>query len=158
MRKSILAMLLAGMSANAPAADERKELPSCPGAYDHATWTNCTGDVTLPSGHTYTGEFRDGRYSGQGTFTTPDGQIYVGEYKDGKPSGRGTHRFRGGEKYVGEFSEGRYNGHGAFTFPDGRKYVGEYKDGKPNGQGIEYRPNGTVQRTGVWENGVFNGR
>lgn len=158
MRKLILAMLLAGVSGSAAAAEEAKELATCPGAYNHATWTNCTGEVTLPGGHTYTGEFRDGKYSGRGIFTTPDGQIYVGDYKDGKPSGRGTHRFRDGEKYVGEFRDGRYNGHGTFTFPDGRKFVGDYKDGKPNGRGIEYRPDGKVERSGIWEDGVFNGR
>ena len=157
MRKAVLAMLLAGMSSSAAAA-EAKELPPCPGTYNNATWTNCVGEVALSSGRTYLGEFRDGKYNGPGTFTTPDGQFYVGEYKDGKPNGRGTHRFRSGEKYVGEFSDGRYHGQGTFTFPDGRKYVGEYKDGKPNGQGIEHRADGTVLRSGIWENGVFNGR
>ena len=157
MRKAILAMLLAGMSGTAAAADEAKELPTCPGTSNSSAWTNCTGELTLPSGHTYTGEFRNGKYDGRGTFTAPDGQIYVGEYRDGKPNGRGTHRFSGGEKYVGDFRDGRYNGRGTFTFSDGRKYVGEYKDGKPNGQGIEYRAGGSLERSGIWENGIYVG-
>ena len=155
MRRVVLTMLLACMSGEAAAAEEAKELPPCPGAYNRATWTNCTGDVTLASGHTYIGGFQDGKYSGQGTFTAPDGQIYVGEYKDGTPNGHGTHRFRTGEKYIGAFRDGRYNGHGTFTFGDRRKYVGDYKDGRPHGHGMEYRADGAVQRSGVWENGVF---
>ena len=31
-----------------------------------------------------TGDFKNGDYSGQGTFTYPDGRKYVGEFKNGK--------------------------------------------------------------------------
>jgi len=55
----------------------------------------------------YEGEFKNGKYHGQGTKTFPDGMKYEGEFKDGQPHGQGT-----------------------ITYPDGRKYVGEYKDEK----------------------------
>jgi len=32
----------------------------------------------------YEGEFKDGKYDGQGTYTWSDGRKYVGEWKDGK--------------------------------------------------------------------------
>ena len=40
--------------------------------------------MTLPDGHKYVGEFKDGEFHGQGTYTYPNGSKYVGEYKDGK--------------------------------------------------------------------------
>ena len=44
---------------------------------------------------------------------------------------------------------------GNFTFTDGRKYVGDFRDGKTNGEGTEYRADGSILRSGIWENGVF---
>jgi len=38
----------------------------------------------------YVGEWKNGKYNGQGTFTYPDGSKYVGEFKDGKSYGQGT--------------------------------------------------------------------
>jgi len=44
---------------------------------------------------------------------------------------------------------------GTITFPNGAKYVGEYGGDKRNGQGIEYRADGSVNRSGRWENNNF---
>jgi TonB family protein len=60
-----------------------------------------------------------------------------------------------GQKYVGEFRNGKENGKGMYTFPNGEKYIGEWRNGKRHGQGIEYRTDGTVQRSGHWESGSF---
>ena len=60
-----------------------------------------------------------------------NGDKYVGEYKDGKYHGQGTFNRYDGSKYVGGFRYGELNGQGTLTFPDGRKYEGEWKDGKP---------------------------
>ena len=87
-------------------------LPPCREPYYAATWTNCVGEYTWPSGNKYVGEWKDGKRNGQGTYTWPDGQRYVGEFKDGN-----------------------YNGQGTYTWPGGRKYVGEWQDGRPSGQG-----------------------
>ena len=64
-----------------------------------------------------------------GTITAPNGAVYVGEYRDDK-----------------------FHGQGTLALPDGSKFVGEYRDGKRHGQGIEYRADGSVNRTGRWEN------
>lgn len=108
------------------------QLPPCPGSYNAATWNNCVGDVTWPSG-----------------------DKYVGAFKDGKRNGQGTYAFSNGQKYVGEFNDGNMNGQGTYTFPTGQKFVGEFSNGKGNGQGTEYRADGTILRSGVWANGVF---
>lgn len=108
------------------------QLSPCPGSYNAASWTNCVGEATWPSGEKYVGAFKDGKRSGQGTYTFPSGQ-----------------------KYVGEFNDGNMHGQGTYTFPSGQKYVGEFSNGKGNGQGAEYRADGTILRSGVWTNGVF---
>ena len=94
---------------------------------DIASWNNCIGTRTWPSGGKYVGEYRDGKIHGQGTYTWPDGGKYVGEHSDGQRSGQGTR-----------------------TWPDGAKYVGEWKDGKRNGQGTQTRPDGSVIHSGLW--------
>ena len=60
-----------------------------------------------------------------------------------------------GEQYVGEFRDNDYNGHGTLTLRDGRKCVGKFTDGKFHGEGTEYRADGSIRQSGIWENGVF---
>jgi hypothetical protein len=80
---------------------------------------------------------------------------YVGEWRDGQANGQGTFMWPDGRKYVGEFRDSRRSGHGTQTYPSGAKYVGEWRAGQANGQGIEYGDDGSVLRSGIWENGVF---
>ena len=70
--------------------------------------------------------------NGQGTTISSDGSKYIGEFKDGKYHGQG-HLCVGDQKfshdeYVGEFSEGKFEGKGFYTKSDGGKYDGEWKD------------------------------
>ena len=44
---------------------------------------------------------------------------------------------------------------GTVKLSSGVEYVGEWRDGQANGQGIEYGVDGSVLRSGIWENGVF---
>ena len=60
-----------------------------------------------------------------------DGGCYEGEYKDGKYHGQGTETWSDGDKYEGEFKDGKNHGQGTLTFPDGIKFVGEFKEDKP---------------------------
>lgn len=111
----------------------QQRLPPCPGSYNRETWRNCVGELTYPSGRKYVGEFRDGKYHGQGTYTSPDGQKYVGEFRDDK-----------------------YNGQGTFTDAGGNKYVGEFRDGRRHGQGTLWWPDGTIHQSGTWKNEYFD--
>ena len=38
-------------------------------------WDNCFGTYTFPKGGKYAGEFKDGKFHGQGTQYTPDGRV-----------------------------------------------------------------------------------
>lgn len=83
----------------------------------------------------YVGEFKDGKANGQGTESVPDrGQKYVGEWRDDKKNGHGTYTSRE-STYVGEFKDDNFHGQGTYTSLSGEKYVGEFKDGKYNGKG-----------------------
>lgn len=53
---------------------------------------------------------------------------YIGEYKDGKYSGYGTYIFSSGDKYIGEWANGRFNGIGTLFYRDGTKKTGIWKD------------------------------
>ena len=161
------------------AASTPGRVPPCAALPAGAAWTNCFGEttaaggvkyvgefrdgtyggqgtVTLPSGEKYVGEFRGGTYNGHGAFTYASGERYVGEFRNGRSSGQGTYTFSNGERYVGSFRDGVYGGSGTYTLPSGAKWTGEWRDGKRNGRGTEYRPDGTVLRTGIWENDKFS--
>jgi hypothetical protein len=91
-------------------------------------WTDCFGGVDLPDGSKYVGEFKDGKYHGQGSYLFSDGRRYVGELKDGKRSGQGV-----------------------FLLLDGTRYIGEYKDDKWNGVGAVYSASGQVLQAGTYD-------
>ncbi|MEK7877990.1 MAG: hypothetical protein AAB325_17585 [Pseudomonadota bacterium] len=163
-----------------PSRMVQSRLPPCPASYNSALWTSCVGEETFPSGAKVVGEFKDGKLNGQGTESFPDGQKYVGQYRDGKRNGQGTLtygngatyiggfkddkydgqgnlKFPDGTTYIGEHRDGRKNGQGTVTFPSGEKFAGDYRDGKANGQGTQFSADGSVLRSGIWENGVFVG-
>jgi hypothetical protein len=117
-----------------------------------ATDANDQETNTLSSVDEYVGEWKDGKYHGQGTYTDPSGAKYVGEYKDGEYHGQGTYTFSDGRQYVGEWKVGRKNGQGTFTWADGAKYVGEWKDDREHGQGTYTWPDGTKEE-GIWKDG-----
>ncbi len=161
------------------------DLPACPssGYFHNCFGTYTFAPDSEWAGDKYVGEFRDGTFHGQGTYTFAEGDKYVGEHKDGKPNGQGTFYslsdddFKG-DKYVGEFKDGKKHGQGTYTFASGSKYVGEYKDDKPNGQGtyifangrrdvgeykdgalngyaIQYRPDGSIIKEGIFKDDEF---
>ena len=136
------------------------ELPDCKSSstYKH----NCIGTFTFASGDKYVGEWKDGKYSGQGTYTFGHssewaGDKYVGEYKNGKRHGQGTFTFASGNKYVGEFKNGKKHGQGTFTYASGDKYVGEHKNDKRHGQGTYTFASGD-KYVGEFKNGKYNGQ
>ncbi len=168
-------VLLAGVLLGTAYA-QQSGLPPCSGSYRGANWTNCFGNVSFPDGDGYIGEWQDGKPHRQGTFTFSFGAQFVGEVRNGKMGGFGTFTLSSGIKYIGVFGENGLNGQGSETFPDGRQYVGEFRDGhrngqgtftfadgvkfvgafkddKPHGQGVIYNANGSVQKSGTWENG-----
>jgi hypothetical protein len=178
--QKVTPIVTAKKTAKKSSGSNQSSLPECPGSplvgsiSDVAAWDGCEGTHAFgPSskhaGQKYVGEFKDGKFHGQGTitFSAPHksaGEKYVGEYKDHKLHGQGTGTFsapnkNAGEKYVGEHKDGKPHGQGTLTFSAPHKYavdkyVGEFKNGKLHGQGTYTKPDGKVFE-GIFENGQF---
>jgi hypothetical protein len=91
----------------------------------------------------YDGFFSKGKREGLGTEEVlPQseyfGQKYVGEFKRGKFSGQGKFTYASGEKYVGEWRDEERNGQGSNTYSDGRVLKGIWKDDQ-----LQYAQNNT---------------
>ena len=74
-------------------------------------WRDCHGTLIYKDGSKYIGEFKDGKFNGQGLFTFPDGgelegHKYEGEWKDDKKHGEGVLLYINGSKLEGEFRKG----------------------------------------------------
>lgn len=114
---------------------------------------NGRGIRTFADGAIYAGEEKDGLKHGQGTYTSPSGNKYIGQWRDDRYNGQGTYTWTDGAIYVGEWRDHKRNGQGTYTWSNGEKYVGEWRDDKRSGQGIQYRPDGTINRSGIWTDG-----
>ena len=134
----------------------QSNLPSCQGS-DVSRWSNCVGNYNFTNGSNYVGEFKDGKYNGQGTLTTANGDKYVGEWRDGKHHGYGTLIYSDGANYVGEWRDGKHHGHGTYAYADGNKYAGNHKDGMYFGQGTLTLANGD-KYVGEYKDDKLNGQ
>jgi hypothetical protein len=56
------------------------------------------------------------------------------------------------QSYVGEFRLDHRHGFGVSTFVSGERYVGRFTHDFRNGEGIEFSADGSVARSGLWEN------
>ena len=77
MKKLLLITILSLLLCN-----KAFSLPKCKGE-DISKWNMCKGIKKTSKGSKYTGEFKDGKRHGQGTFTLADGSKEVGKFKDG---------------------------------------------------------------------------
>ncbi len=117
------------------------------------------GTYRYPDGSEYSGDFRNAKMHGQGTYVYAGrGEKYVGEWRNGIINGQGTYYYRSGNRYDGEWRTGRKHGQGTYLYAGrGDKYVGEFANDQPNGQGIYYYSNGD-RYEGEWRNGRKHGQ
>eukprot|EP00977_Amphora_coffeiformis_P011533 scaffold2768_cov161-Amphora_coffeaeformis.AAC.9 len=108
----------------------------------------CTGIVTVsdgvPHGHGrfdydkegcfYEGEWRDGRWHGQGHLGNGAGDVYNGCLERDLKHGMGTMDFADGRRFQGQYVFGEMR-EGTMTYPDGNSYKGQWRRGLPHGQG-----------------------
>ena len=66
---------------------------------------------------------------------------YSGEFKDNKRHGVGSFIFGNGQVYEGEWKEGLRDGRGELRMPDGSRYAGTWKNDKMDGVMEIYSPN-----------------
>lgn len=140
---------------------------------------NGRGVMEYATGHTYTGEFKNGMREGEGamtlpggrtlkgrfqyntifdgTYTYPDGKVYTGQWELRERNGRGLLKYADGRVYEGEFKSGLRHGRGVMTWPSGRRYEGDFVRGKRTGRGTMTYPDGRVY-TGDFVDGELAGR
>lgn len=129
---------------------------------------------------TYTGDFKQGQIA-SGELTMPGGGSYVGEFVDNSPAGRGVFKFpnmsltatfgRNGETVgpvVMEWADGsryegplnkdkRMEGKGRLTWANGNTHEGEFVNDLPHGTGTFTASSGWSY-TGQWAHGQYEGR
>ena len=113
-------------------------LLTCKGSHNATRWTDCFGTHTAANGGKYVGEWKDGKYNGNGIFTRPDGSKYVGKWKGNIPEGRGTITFPDGNKLVGEFKNAKPTGEVVVVLSNGDTIYGQVKDDEIYGQSATY--------------------
>lgn len=93
--------------------------------------------------------------NGYGIWVSKDEtQIYFGEFKDGNFSGHGTYLVKDHDLYVGNFINGNYNLKGSMYFPNGHEYTGFFLEDKRHGLGKYTYADGTTEN--VWsQNGQY---
>ena len=99
------------------------------------------GELWMSDGSVYVGDFEDGRPQGSGLFESRAVR-YEGEFRQGRFCGQGTILYKdeqGGRvvsSYVGRFLDDKEHGDGTFYFANGDSYMGFFKNGAPVGEGI----------------------
>jgi len=88
---------------------------------------------------TYTGEFTNGLFCGQGQAVYSNGQMYWGQWVDGLQHGEGSLLKSDGQRFSGYFLRGKKHGEGRIKFPDGNTFNGTWCEGKKVGHGIYTR-------------------
>lgn len=151
MSRIFIALLLVTMWADGHA---QSSLPPCPTSAPVEQWSNCTGTYKPPDGHTYTGEFQNGKRNGQGALTLANGARYVGGFRDSKYHGRGIYTWPNKFFYSGDFVDGKRHGIGAQTNDTGR-YYGEWIEDHVTGKGVKFFKNGDVYSGGFREGEFF---
>ena len=121
------------------------------------TVTNQSITVSAGEKGTYTGQWADGKPSGQGKMVLDKGGVYEGNWENGLRSGQGTFTFSNGAKYEGNWKNDVRTGQGKLTYPDGSVYEGNWQNNKQNGQGKMIYAGGSVYE-GNWQNNKQNGQ
>ena len=89
----------------------------------------------------YEGEWSNDKQNGYGILEWRDGDKYEGFFKDGEFSGKGTYYYNLQDsfiKYEGEWLNGNKNGYGVLEWRSGDKYEGFFKDDWRSGKGTYY--------------------
>jgi hypothetical protein len=111
------------------------------------------GRIVLANGHRYTGGFEKGGIEGRGVYTFPDGQVLDGEFMD-ELIVRGTHISPGDFTFQGAFVNGQMR-NGTITSNNGDVFTG-IQEGPTKRVGVYRYTDGDVF-SGTFDKDVENG-
>ncbi len=126
------------------------------GQYDSENRRHGKGVLVLRNGHTYVGQWVNGKFNGEGGHFWNKKRLFYGQWKDGKAHGEGVHKFLNGDQYSGQFKEDQMHGIGRYIYKNGTEYYGQWKDNKQNGEGLLYKQYKTYQ--GQWKDAKKHGK
>lgn len=95
--------------------------------------------------------------NGYGTMVYDGSGDYYEQVNDYKMTGQGMVIYADGTKYTGQFQNGLMHGEGTITYVNGAKYTGQFLNGLMHGQGTIYKKDGSIEKTGFFQNGEFVG-
>jgi hypothetical protein len=78
-------------------------------------------------GEKYSGEFRNGKFHGYGTYNWTNGDKYSGKWKDNEREGQGVLTWASGAKYSGEWVNNRMQGQCVYTNSNNNTWTGHCK-------------------------------
>ena len=90
----------------------------------------------------YEGEFKDGKFHGQGKYTCFVGDVYEGDFKKGKYHGQGKYTYDVGEVYEGGWRDNLKYGYGKYTHANGVLFQGYWVNDEAQSSGTQTWPNG----------------
>ncbi len=93
------------------------------------------GLLSLESGATYEGEFKNEKRDGYGIYKYCGGSIYLGFWKQNERLGFSTMRSRLGWIYIGNYEKNKRNGKGTLYWPDGDSFEGFWVNNNRKGKG-----------------------
>jgi hypothetical protein len=98
-----------------------------------------------------TGEWKNGKLNGKGSFLTDAGVLYIGDFVNGVKHGKGILFYKDNGMIMGNFSNDQLNGRGIQIFSDGSVVSDvNYKEDKRNGMGYQYEIKSKKLYEGEW--------
>jgi len=149
-----------------PTFGQAESLPQCPnspitGNLPLASgWDQCVGTIIFLNGNKYVGSWKNGRFSGFGTFEYNDkndpayGDRFGGEHKNGLRHGLGRYTYANGDTFEGQYENGAQNGYGKETYSTGAKFEGNYLNARRHGIGKYTYPDGSIYEGDYLEGAV----
>lgn len=116
---------------------------------------NGQGELQLPSGEHYVGEFLQGNRHGFGHQTSNAGR-YQGAWENDAAQGQGQFVASNGDSFQGAYHQGQRQGYGELQAADGSYYRGDWYQDQPQGQGELTTADGE-RYNGAWATGQRNG-
>lgn len=114
------------------------------------------------NGDKYSGEFKDGKKNGFGTYVYHKTQdVYIGEFFNNKKNRHGKYTWENGDVYIGQYSNGVRDGRGEYICDGGNnavfgeernsgksgyRYIGEFRENMKHGFGKQYLISNTQNR------------
>lgn len=118
------------------------QLPQLADASLHYQMQDGYGEVLLPDGGYYRGEFKSGLLNGEGMLLWRNGMHYTGHFRRGVLFGEGVLHYPDGSFHRGNFVNGLAHGEGESVSQYGDRYIGGFIEDLPAGEMVVHYADG----------------